>query len=58
MKKSAVNREVGRDGVSATQIGDGDTPSLPNQTKIVCSRAGPTEAIASFAPVNSAMAFR
>src|ERR1700690_2974427 len=32
--------------------------SQNNQTKIVWSRLGPMEAMASFAPVNSAMAFR
>src|SRR5213080_1301199 len=31
---------------------------IPDHTKIVCSRAGPTEAIASLAPVSSAIALR
>ena len=47
-----------RDGVSPSSIWVADTATLPSQTKIVCARAGPTDAIASFAPVNSAMAFR
>jgi hypothetical protein len=54
--KAIPNGPFVRHAVAA--FGEKPAGAMLRHTKIVCSRPGPTEAMTSFAPLNSAMAFK